>query len=159
MMETPESMEVDVISQPQTVGSCTETVHVRENYRHHSASPAESNLHQYYSWKRIQRSSPFPSPHKLTRSPATKTRRLQTGTEKQTTKDTNTQNISFSRNVQHLSQSNAKEMSLSDFQTNETESTAFSEFLEDINTYMLHKYAVHKSTPDKTFLGMQEYFQ
>ena len=49
-------------------------------------------------------------------------------------------------------------MSLSDFQTNETENTAFSEFLEDIKSYMLHKYVVHKSTPNKTFLGMQECF-
>ena len=31
MIETPESMEVDVISQPQTVGSRTENVHVGVN--------------------------------------------------------------------------------------------------------------------------------
>ena len=66
MMEIPESMEVDVVSQPQTVGSCTETVHVGESYRHHCAAPAETNLHQY-SQKWIQRSSSFPSPHKLTK--------------------------------------------------------------------------------------------
>ena len=108
------------------------------------------------SRKRMERSSPLPSPSKFTRSPLPKIqRRLRTGTEgrQQETKPSIVLPVRANRHTCHH-----KKLTLSDFVLNTEEAQARHELQKEMNVYVAHRVAVHRSGFKYPFLGMQDYY-
>ena len=86
-------------------------------------------------------------------------RRLRTGTEKKPSESTIPSTEQIWRNTSHhYHQPSVKERAIDDFKMNEDETMALEELKEEINTYMIHKFAVSTSIPQKTFLNVQDHF-
>ena len=111
------------------------------------------------SQKRKDRSSPLPSPQKLTRSPLPKIqKRHRTGTEGQ-------QEMGklppapkpHLQATQHRT-CYSSSLVLSRFRTSGAEKEAQGDILREINTYLLHRVAVYNSTLQQPFLSMQDHF-
>ena len=109
------------------------------------------------SRKRTERSSPFPSPMKLTRSPPPKTqRRLRTGTERKQ------QHLEPSlpelvHHPHHHASYNTS-LTLADFVMSATEAEAKFDLQKEVNYYMLHRLSVCNSGLQLSFLNIQDYF-
>ena len=111
--------------------------------------------------KRHDRSSPFHSPQKLTRSPASKVRRRpRTGTEQRTCNVSeqpicsSTHSYSFGIMCRQVV---TVDKQLSDFLQNEHELSAISELQEELHSYVLQKVALARSESGKTLLSIQDY--
>ena len=113
--------------------------------------------HQSLTRKRHNRSSPFPSPQRLTRSPAGKMRRPRTGTERPDSSEpppsTSTSSYSFGPMCRQVVIANKQ---LSDFLKNEHEISAISELQEELHPYILQKVALAGSESGRTLLSMQD---
>ena len=113
------------------------------------------------SRKRIERSSPLPSPLKLTQSPKAKhQRRARTEVEKHKDENDQVQAHSISHFDMHVvPQQSLKEKSLKDFMLNQDECEALAELQHDLFAYMIQKIAVSKQcTKEKNMMNIQDYF-
>ena len=113
------------------------------------------------SRKRLDRTSPIPSPLKFTRSPAPKIRRrIRTGTEQ---KAHEPPVLTFESKWQTCQRTHPelslKDKTLADFKLSEEELMALQEIHGEINTYMFHRLAVSNTESESTFLNIQDYFQ
>ena len=111
------------------------------------------------SQKRKDRSSPLPSPQKLTRSPLPKIqKRHRTGTEGQ--QEMGKLPPAPKPHLQATQQRTCYSSSLvlSHFRTSGAEKEAQGDILREINTYLLHRFAVYSSTLQQPFLSMQDHF-
>ena len=117
---------------------------------------SEVNYRHTMSRKRTERSSPLPSPLKLTSSPMPKIlRRLRTGMEQaQAERPISGKDFSKSSNPQINTTVKDK---TADFQTNEAECTAFEELQQQVHTYMLLRHSVCSCESENTFLNIQDY--
>ena len=106
------------------------------------------------SHKRRERSSPIPSPMKLTRSPLPKIqRRLRTGTEQQK-QQTKLPIPELAHNPTSFNSS----LTLDHFLMSDSETEAMQDLHKDVNAYILHRAAIDNSTAPKPFLNIQDYF-
>ena len=175
------SMEVDstiIVTGPHSQSedasySCTEDTDGSKRCHSQGEAPttAEISYNQTLNRKRAERTSPFPSPLKLTKSPAPKrVRRPRTGTEQQHSTLTSEPSLhrfsdgskdvpvdNASRPDQHPYSASLKDKTLSDFLMSE-EAEALTELKDEINTYMFQKVTVNNKKPQKTFLNIQDYF-
>ena len=108
------------------------------------------------SRKRLERSSPFPSPRKLTRSPLAKMpRRLRTGTEGRTLQDIPPAHLP-EPTYRHTCHS--KDLTLSDFVCNSKETQSQFDLQSEMNVYIIHRVALCNSSCKHPFLGLQDYY-
>ena len=130
----------------------------RESGFSHSADMATNCLGAH---KRIERSSPFPSPLKTTKSPLSKKqRRVRTGTEGiqplVQPQQPHTLESLPSKSIQcHFD--NAA-LTLSHFQSSGTEKQAGMELQTETNAYMVHRTALYNSNFKSPFLSLQDYY-
>lgn len=110
---------------------------------------------------RTERSSPIPSPQKLTQSPARKQRKRlppRTGTKQSThTPLAEPQLVSNYHFINTCSEEISADKTLSDFLPNEKETTALNELQEQIHAYMLQKVAFGNTNPQETYINIQDY--
>ena len=111
-----------------------------------------------FSLKRLERSSPIPSPSKSTRSPLPKIqRRLRTGTE-------STCRIQLVKPAIHLPpptnrhNRRSKHLTLLDFVTNTEETQSQKELQSEMNVYIAHRVALHDSGFKYPFISLQDYY-
>lgn len=113
------------------------------------------------SRKRCERSSPLPSPMKLTRSPANKIqRRARTGTESKTNSQEH-ELLPPICQIQHSEhEKSLKGKSLSDFVISSRENDSLQEAQYELFSYMLQKTAIANtdSSTEGPFINIQDYF-
>ncbi len=108
--------------------------------------------------KRSERSSPCPSPMKLTRSPLPKLqRRHRTGTEKQQQKP-KAPTVFLQPPTHPVHPATIRNKTLKDFVLSESETAAVRDLQQEVNTYMFHKLSVSNSTVQHPFINLQDYF-
>ena len=106
--------------------------------------------------KRLERSSPFPSPMKLTRSPLAKIpRRLRTGTEGSTPQTTLPTHLPEPTYHHHCHRNDS---TLADFICNSKETQSQADLQHEMNVYLMHRVAFQKSSCTHPFLGLQNYY-
>ena len=105
------------------------------------------------SRKRLERSSPFPSPMKLTRSPLAKMpRRLRTGRTLQDIPPAHLPEPTY----RHTCHSN--DLTLSDFVCNSKETQSQLDLQSEMSVYIIHRVALCNSSCKHPFLGLQDYY-
>ena len=110
----------------------------------------------HISRKRIERSSPFPSPSRLTRSPLLKAqKRLRTGTEGRMLHAKAPIELPVPT-YQH--RRHATVLNLSDFVPNSDESQSQHDLQCEMNAYVAHRVALHSSGLKYPFLGLQDFY-
>ena len=104
--------------------------------------------------KRVERSSPFPSPMKTTQSPLAKMLRCQrTGTEGQGPQEkTQVPELSYHPN------SHSTQLALTDFLCSVREKEVVMELQGEMNAYMIRRVAVSNSSFQHPFLNLQDYY-
>jgi hypothetical protein len=106
--------------------------------------------------KRLERSSPIPSPLKSTHSPLAKSQRRQrTGTEggKQLAKP-----ALDPLEPTRLRTFQSKGLTLSDFIASSEETASQHEFQNEINVFIAHRVALHNSGFKYPFMSLQDYY-
>ena len=131
--------------------NCTDSHQTAPNY-------PELRYHQLLSRKRTEKTSPFSSPLKQTRSPLRKLRRMRTGMEQCNTSTTHESSLSGMFNKTTSISHGTNDMSLADFHTNSQENSSYLEFQEEIHAYTFLKLSMHKRRPQDIFIGIQDYF-
>ena len=142
----------DVSLTDTSLGTVTQSHEHTVSYIGTCVNDPSCNVH--VSRKRVERSSPFPSPMKATRSPLAKTlRRERTGTEgKGPQEKTHVPELSYRPN-HHSTQ-----LALSDFLCSVTEKTLEMDLQREMNAYMVHRVAACNSTFQHPFLNLQDYY-
>ena len=121
--------------------NCTDSHQTAPNY-------PELRYHQLFSRKRTERTSPFSSPLKQTRSPLRKLRRMRTGMEQCNTSTTHESSLSGMFNKTTSISHGTNDMSLADFHTNSQEISSYLEFQKEIHAYTFSKVVyAQKETP------------
>ena len=108
------------------------------------------------SFQISERSSPFPSPSRLTRSPLLKAqKRLRTGTEGRMLHAKAPIELPVPT-YQH--RRHATVLNLSDFVPNSDESQSQHDIQCEMNVYVAHRVALHSSGLKYPFLGLQDFY-
>ena len=164
------SMEVDstiIVMGPHSQSedarySCTEDTDgsKRCHSQGEALTTAEISYNQTLNRKQAERTSPFPSPLKLTKSPAPKrVRRPRTGTEQQLTSEPALHRFSdgskdvpvdnASRLDQHPYSASLKDKASASSSLIKKSDRALTELKDEINTYMFQKVTVNNKKPQK----------
>ena len=109
------------------------------------------------SRKSIERSSPFPSPSRLTRSPLLKAqKRVRTEPKVGCYMPKHLLNCQYQPTYQH--RRHATVLNLSDFVPNSDESQSQHDLQCEMNAYVAHRVALHSSGLKYPFLGLQGFY-